>query len=113
MQMFNLEDLTEKSAKSNQSWLEFLRVPTLSMGLYRLKAGQDDRQQPHTEDEVYVVQSGRAWFRAGVPRQAVGPGSVIFVERDVEHRFEEIVEDLTVLVFFAPPEGSNSQRGRG
>ena len=32
-------------------------------------------------------------------------GSVIFVERAVEHRFVDITEDLTVLVFFAPPEG--------
>jgi hypothetical protein len=30
---------------------------------------------------------------------------VIFVERAIEHRFLDITEDLTVLVFFAPPEG--------
>jgi hypothetical protein len=36
----------------------------------------------------------------------VVPGSLIFVERAVEHRFVDITEDLTVLVFFAPPEGS-------
>ena len=36
----------------------------------------------------------------------VGPGTVIFVERSAEHRFVEVTEDLTVLVFFAPPEGS-------
>jgi hypothetical protein len=31
---------------------------------------------------------------------------LIFVERSLEHRFFDITEDLTVLVFFAPPEGS-------
>jgi mannose-6-phosphate isomerase-like protein (cupin superfamily) len=92
--------------RGDQRWQEFLRVPSLSMGLYRLKAGQANEQRPHTEDEVYVVVSGKASFRAGEREQAVGPGALIYVERSVEHRFVDITEDLTVLVFFAPPEGS-------
>jgi quercetin dioxygenase-like cupin family protein len=106
MQTFNLNDLAADSERAEQRWREFLRVPSLSMGLYRLKAGQVDAQQPHTEDEVYVVVSGKASLRAGGREQAVAPGSVIFVERTAEHRFVDITEDLTVLVFFAPPEGS-------
>ena len=106
MQTFNLSSLVAESERDNQRWREFLRAPTLSMGLYRLKAGQADEQQPHTEDEVYFVISGKASFRAGGKEQAVAPGSVIFVERAVEHRFVDITEDLTVLVLFAPPEGS-------
>ena len=55
---------------------------------------------------MYLVVSGKASFRAGGREQAVAPGSVIFVERAADHRFVDITEDLTVLVFFAPPEGS-------
>jgi quercetin dioxygenase-like cupin family protein len=106
MQTFNLSSLVAESERGNQRWREFLRVPSLSMGLYRLKAGQTDEQQPHNEDEVYYVISGKASFRAGGQTQAVVSGSVIFVERSIEHRFVDIREDLTVLVFFAPPEGS-------
>jgi len=106
MQTFDLSSLVAESERSNQRWLEFLRVPSLSMGLYSLKAGQADEQQPHTEEEVYFVISGKASFRVGGQEQAVVLGSLIFVERTVEHRFMDITEDLTVLVFFAPPEGS-------
>ena len=106
MQIFNLNELAAESERGDQRWREFLRVPSLSMGLYRLKAGQADEQQPHTEDEVYFVLSGKASFRAGGREQAVVAGSLIFVERTVEHRFVDITEDLTALVFFAPPEGS-------
>jgi mannose-6-phosphate isomerase-like protein (cupin superfamily) len=106
MQTFQLPQLLQKVKESNQRWLEFLRVPSLSMGIYHLKAGQVDPQKPHTEDEVYYVVNGRASFRAGSEEQKVGQGSVIFVEKNVEHRFFDIIEDLTVLVFFAPPEGS-------
>ncbi len=106
MQTFNLSSLVAESERDDQRWREFLRVPSLSMGLYRLNAGRVDEQQPHSEDEVYFVISGKASFRAGGREQAVVPGSLIFVERTVEHRFLDITEDLTVLVFFAPPEGS-------
>jgi mannose-6-phosphate isomerase-like protein (cupin superfamily) len=106
MQTFNLNSLVADSERGGQRWLEFLRVPSLSMGLYRLTVGQADEQRPHAEDEVYFVISGKASFRAGGREQAVAPGSVIFVERTVEHRFVNVTEDLTVLVFFAPSEGS-------
>ena len=106
MQTFDLTSLVSQHSKNGQPWLEFLRVPSISMGLYCLKVGQADQQRPHTEDEVYYVVSGKASFRAGDEMQAVAPGTLIFVERSVEHRFFDITEDLTVLVFFAPPEGS-------
>ena len=113
MQIFNLSSLMAESERGNQRWREFLRVASLSMGLYRLQAGQADEQTPHTEDEVYLVLRGKATFRTGGQEQAVAPGSVIFVERAVEHRFVDITEDLTVLVFFAPPEGSLKENPRG
>jgi mannose-6-phosphate isomerase-like protein (cupin superfamily) len=106
MQLFDLAGLLAERARTDRAWLEFLRAGSLSVGVYHLKAGQPDLQQPHTEDEVYYVVSGRGRFRAGEQESAVGPGSVIFVERSAEHRFFDVTEDLTVLVFFAPPEGS-------
>jgi hypothetical protein len=50
--------------------------------------------------------SGRAWFHCCDERLPVGPGTLIFVEKLAEHRFYDISEDLTVLVLFAPAEGS-------
>lgn len=104
MKHFELSGLVAEQA--SRPWLEFLRVPSLSMGVYRLQAGQEDPQRPHTEDEVYYVVAGRARFMAGTEERDVGPGTILFVERLAEHRFFAIAEDLTVLVFFAPAEGS-------
>src|SRR5262245_25348027 len=106
MQSFPISRIVAKRAETDRAWLEFLRVATLSVGIYHLKAGQADPQRPHTEDEVYYTISGRASFLAGKEKQAVEPGTIIYVECAVEHRFYDIVEDLTLLVFFAPPEGS-------
>ena len=95
---------------SGEPYLEFLRVPSLSVGLYVLPAGASDPQQPHTEDEVYHVVSGKGHIRVGAEDRAVGAGTVVFVEAGVDHRFYDIEEDLTVLVFFAPAEGSGREQ---
>jgi mannose-6-phosphate isomerase-like protein (cupin superfamily) len=106
VQTFSLERLLAQRRQDGRAWLEFLRVPSLSMGVYHLRAGQADTQRPHTEDEVYHVVAGKARFRAGGRLEEVGPGSLFFVERALAHRFEDVTEDLTVLVFFAPAEYS-------
>jgi len=94
-------------AQSGQRYNEFLRKPALSMGLYQLPAGGVDPQSPHTEDEVYYVVSGHAQIKVGDEDRSVGPGSIVFVAANAEHRFHSITEDLSVLVFFAPAEYSN------
>jgi mannose-6-phosphate isomerase-like protein (cupin superfamily) len=106
MQHFDLSRLMTERERAGKPWLEFLRVPSLSVGVYHLKAGQEDPQRPHTEDEVYYIVAGRAQFRSGGEERDVGPGTVLFVERLAEHRFVAIAEDLTALVFFAPAESS-------
>jgi mannose-6-phosphate isomerase-like protein (cupin superfamily) len=106
MQAFHITDLLAARSSTSRSYLEFLRLPALSMGVYHLRAGDADRQQPHAEDEVYYVVSGRASFLAAAERRDVRPGDVLFVEKHVDHRFVDITENLTLLVFFAPAEGT-------
>jgi mannose-6-phosphate isomerase-like protein (cupin superfamily) len=111
MQAFEWSELLAERGRVGGPWLEFLRAATLSMGVYHLRAGEEDRQRPHTEDEVYYVVAGRARFRAGEEDREVQPGTLLFVPRLVEHRFLDVAADLSVLVFFAPAEGS--LRGEG
>jgi mannose-6-phosphate isomerase-like protein (cupin superfamily) len=106
MDSFDLGQVLTERERIGRSYLEFLRVPALSVGIYHLEVGQTDFQRPHTEDEVYYVLGGRAQFRAGDSIVAVAAGTVLFVEKALEHRFMDIAEDLTLLVFFAPAEGS-------
>lgn len=89
-------------------WVERLRVPDLSVGTYSIPAGGVDGQSPHTEDEVYVVASGRATLVADSGTVEVGPGQVIFVPAGERHRFTNVVEDLTLVVVFGPAEGSRA-----
>lgn len=107
MQAYELTQLLSQRTDSNKTYLEFLKVPDLSMGLYVLPAGGTDPQSPHTEDEVYYVVSGAAKIKVGDEDRAVQAGSIVYVAKNVEHRFHSIEKELTVLVFFAPAEYSN------
>ena len=98
---FELKDEIEKLRASGLPYHEFLRVPSLSSGLYTLPAGAKDLQSPHDEDEVYYVISGRGRVRVGDEDQPVGPGSILYVRATSEHSFFEIDEEITLLVFFA------------
>ena len=110
MDAFEIDQLLADREQAGRAYLEFLRVPALSAGLYVLPAGGTDPQQPHTEDEVYYVARGRAQIRVAGEDRPVGPGSIVFVAANVEHRFHSIAEDLAVLVFFAPAEYSLAQQ---
>jgi mannose-6-phosphate isomerase-like protein (cupin superfamily) len=85
---------------------EVLRSELLSVGLYLLPAGGTDDQTPHSEDEVYYAVRGRAMFRVGVEDHQVEPGTLLFVPAMAVHSFHDISEELILVVFWAPPEGS-------
>jgi mannose-6-phosphate isomerase-like protein (cupin superfamily) len=110
MQAFELAQLASQQQTTDTLYLEFLRVPDLSLGLYLLPAGGTDPQSPHTEDEVYYVVSGKAKIKVGVEDRDVEAGSIVYVTKNVEHGFHSIEEELKVLVFFAPAEYSNKQQ---
>jgi mannose-6-phosphate isomerase-like protein (cupin superfamily) len=108
MLVFDIDAVRRALEAMDSHWKEFMRVETMSAGVYRLKAGEKDAQKPHGEDEVYFVTRGRAKFAAGDNVQEIAAGSIVYVEAGRDHRFIDIVEDLEALVVFCPPEGSAS-----
>src|SRR5690349_20763231 len=72
MHAFELDELLARLTASDRTYLEFLRVPSMSMGIYRLAAGDVDRQSPHTEYEAYFVIRGRATFRTAAKERPSG-----------------------------------------
>ncbi|MFC7305989.1 cupin domain-containing protein [Streptomyces monticola] len=105
MKAFRLDELEAERVANQGAYLQFLRERNMSVGLYALDAGQSDPQQPHNQDEVYFIASGRASVTVGMETTTVGRGSVVYVPAGVPHKFHHITEDLRVLVVFSPPEG--------
>lgn len=110
MELHQLHAIASSLSNSdNPAYREFLRVPSMSLGVYVLPAGSLDGQNPHGEDEVYYVIQGKGQVLVSGESRDVAPGSLIFVAANADHRFHSITEDLHLLVFFAPPEGSAAQ----
>ena len=109
----DIQEVDRTRKEEGRAFLEFIRVPDLSVGLYVLEAGAEDRQQPHGEDEIYYILEGKGIISAGGDDSQVAPGRVIYVKAQVEHRFHSIEEKLKVLVVFAPAFGSaGAESGR-
>ena len=100
-QSFERDDL---QADRSRSYAEFLRRPGISMGIYHLPVGGRDPQHPHSADEVYVVLAGRAVLDVEGHRLDMQRGRVVSVDVGADHRFVDVIEDLSVLVVFAPPD---------
>jgi len=109
MDAFETADLVAAQDRPGEhTYVDFLRKEMLSLGMAVWPAGGEDTQQPHTEDEVYVVMSGRGQIRVADEDRPVEPGSVVYVGAGVKHRFHSVAEDLHVLVFWAPAYGSRA-----
>jgi mannose-6-phosphate isomerase-like protein (cupin superfamily) len=73
--------------------------PGLEIGVYVLVAPEPDRQQPHADDEVYVVLEGRGTLEVEGAKTELQEGNAIFVPAGADHRFSGY-EQLSVLVVF-------------
>jgi len=73
--------------------------PGLEIGVYVLVAPEPDRQQPHDDDEVYVVLEGQGVLDVEGKEVLLREGHALFVPAGAEHRFSGY-EELSLLVIF-------------
>lgn len=79
---------------------------TMELGFYRPSG--TDTQSPHTQDEIYIVQSGTGVFVRDENEIEFAAGDALFVAAGVPHRFAEFSEDFAAWVVFYGPEGGES-----
>jgi mannose-6-phosphate isomerase-like protein (cupin superfamily) len=93
-------DEARKALEETGGYAVVHESPGLEVGVYVLVAPEPDRQQPHEDDELYVVLDGRGTLEVEGESFPVEPGSAVFVPAHAEHRFTGY-EGLSVLVIFA------------
>lgn len=86
-----------------EQYAELFQHGTLRVGFYAPR--DHDPQEPHTQDEVYLVLAGAGWFVNGPTRDRFGPGDLLFVPAGTLHRFEDFTDDFRVWVIFYGPAG--------
>ena len=98
-----LEDAIEQLKDSGRGYMEYYEHGSMRIGMYGPK--EIDGQQPHEQDELYVIASGTGKFMADGVIHDFQTGDVFFVAAHVDHRFSEFSEDFKTWVFFYGPEG--------
>jgi mannose-6-phosphate isomerase-like protein (cupin superfamily) len=99
---FDIRSVQQRLAAGNGGYEIVHESPGLEIGVYVLVAPEPDRQQPHEDDEVYVVLEGSGRLQVEDESTDVREGSAIFVPAGAEHRFTGY-EHLSVLVVFDRP----------
>ena len=99
-------ETTRRRLEESGGGYEVVHVsPGLEIGVYVLVAPEPDRQQPHVDDEVYVVLDGRGVLEVEGEAVEVSEGKAAFVPAGADHRFTGY-EGLSVLVVFSRPHES-------
>jgi mannose-6-phosphate isomerase-like protein (cupin superfamily) len=73
--------------------------PGVEIGVYVLVAPEPDHQQPHKDDEVYIVLEGRGTLEVEGKTVDLRKGHAVFVPAGASHQFVGY-EELSVLVIF-------------
>jgi len=100
------EQLAKLPGPSGERFATAFTHGTLRMLIYAPRGS--DPQQPHEQDEVYVVMRGSGNFVLGTQRQRFGSGDVLFAPAKSAHRFEDFTDDLTLWVVFYGPKGGEA-----
>ena len=77
---------------------------SMELGFY--KPAAEDEQEPHDQDEIYIVQSGSGSFLRGAETIPFAAGDALFVAAGVDHRFIEFSDDFATWVVFYGPKGA-------
>ena len=96
---FSIAEVKDRLVAADGGYEIVHESPGMELGVYVLVAPEPDRQQPHADDEIYVVLEGSGVLEVEGESVPVTEGSAVFVEAGAEHRFTAY-EHLCVLVIF-------------
>ena len=99
MHEFSVASVKDRLVAAGGGYEVVHESPALELGVYVLVAPEPDRQQPHSDDEVYIVLEGSGVLEVAGTSVPVQEGHAVFVEAGAEHRFTAY-EQLCVLVVF-------------
>jgi mannose-6-phosphate isomerase-like protein (cupin superfamily) len=96
---FDVDGVRRRLSEGDGGYEVVHESPGLEIGVYVLAAPEPDRQQPHEDDEIYIVLDGSGLLDIEGQRLELREGHAVFVPAGADHRFSAY-EHLAVLVIF-------------
>jgi mannose-6-phosphate isomerase-like protein (cupin superfamily) len=97
VERFQLEDVAARLGPGGYEVV--FDSPALELGVYVLIAPDPDDQEPHDQDEIYVVLDGTGTLTVAGEAAELHRGDAVFVAARTEHRFSAY-QQLILLVLF-------------
>ena len=101
MYRFEVEAVEQRLLAQGGGYEVVHAAPGIEVGVYVLVAPAPDDQQPHQDDEIYLVLRGSGALVVEGERVPLEEGQAVFVEALAEHRFVDY-ESFGLLVVFTP-----------
>ncbi|HYY87117.1 MAG TPA: cupin domain-containing protein [Nitrososphaeraceae archaeon] len=99
--IIDIRDLIRKMDLDDSEFLNFFELEHLQIGILRLKPGEQDMQEPHSSDEVYLVLDGDGFIEIGKKAYSLKKDLFIFVPAEVKHKFYGNTREILVIYFFS------------
>ncbi|MCB0707283.1 MAG: cupin domain-containing protein [Saprospiraceae bacterium] len=93
----------QKLLEEKSLFITLFKHGTLSVEIYKPEG--IDKQQPHEQDEIYVITSGESRFFNDGEWVNCKTGDLLFVKAGKEHRFVDFTDDFSTWVVFYGPKG--------
>ena len=106
MHAFEITAVRKKLAEAGGGYEIVHESAGLELGVYVLVAPEPDRQQPHEDDEVYIVLEGTGVLEVEGEQVPVKEGTAVFVEAGADHRFTAYEHLSTLVIFERKPAGN-------
>ena len=94
----SIDEAVKLLNKSEKRFVEVMQDEKMTVEYYAPK--KIDEQQPHKQDEIYVIASGNSDFYRNGETINCKKGDVIFVPAKMEHRFINFSDDFATWVIF-------------
>jgi mannose-6-phosphate isomerase-like protein (cupin superfamily) len=95
---FDVEAVKERLSKAG-GYEVVHSSPGTEIGVYVLVAPEPDRQQPHEDDEIYIVLEGTGVLDVEGTKTELREGQAMFVPAGAGHHFSAY-QTLSLLVIF-------------
>lgn len=107
MRRANIAELTNQLATGGDAAVEALREGSFSLKVMHFEPGDEDPMDAHAEEEVYLIDAGRATLETAEESFDVESGDIVYLEAGTDHKFRDFEDEFVVVAMYVPAEGAH------
>lgn len=107
MQRTNIDSLRAQLEADGDTAVEAIREDSFSCKVMQFEPGDEDPMDAHAEEEVYLVDTGKATLATEEESVEVEAGDVVHLEAGTDHRFTDFEDSFLVVAMYVPAEGDH------